>query len=69
MSDAKASEKGDRQDRAPDQVRAPDAQDARVAVAGDLKAAHALNRNAHSGSAGGDQEHSIELVMPKKDGG
>jgi len=46
----------------------PDAQAARHAGASDVKAVQALNRNAHSGSAGGDQNESIELVA-FKDGG
>ena len=75
MSDAKASEKGDRQDRAPDQVRAPDAQEARVAGAGDMASIEKQRTNASDGSLRkfsseqiAAQEHSIELVMPKKDG-
>lgn len=66
-----AREKGDRPERASENqmLKSADAQEARVAGASDIKAAHALNRNAHSGSAGGEnQEHSIELVMPRKDG-
>lgn len=46
----------------------PDAQAARHAGASDVKAVQALNRNAHNGSAGGDQNESIELVS-FKDGG
>ncbi len=69
MSDAKASEKGDRQDRAPDQVRAPDAQDARVAGAADMASAEKIRTNASDGSLRrysadhiAAQEASIELV-------
>ncbi len=47
----------------------PDAQAARHAGASDVKAVQALNRNAHSGSAGGDQNESIELVAFKDEGG
>lgn len=47
----------------------PDAQAARYAGASDVKAVQALNRNAHSGSAGGDQNESIELVSFKDEGG
>lgn len=69
MSDAKASEKGDRQDRAPDQVRAPDAQGARVAGAGDMASIEKQRTNASDGSLRrfspehiAAQEASIELV-------
>lgn len=47
----------------------PDAHAARHAGASDVKAVQALNRNAHSGSAGGDQNESIELVAFKDEGG
>lgn len=47
----------------------PDAQAARHARPSDVKAAQALNRNAHSGTAGGDQNESIELVAFKDEGG
>lgn len=47
----------------------PDAQAARHAGASDVKAVQALNRNAHNGSAGGDQNESIELVSFKDGGG
>lgn len=69
MSDAKASEKGDRQDRASDQVRAPDAQEARVASAADMTSAEKIRTNASDGSLRrysadhiAAQEASIELV-------
>lgn len=39
-----------------------DAQQARVAKGADVKAAQALNKNAHNGSAGGNQDHSLQLV-------
>lgn len=75
MSDAKASEKGDRQDRAPDRVTALDAQEARVAGAGDMASIEKQRTNASDGSLRkfsseqiAAQEASIELVMPKKDG-
>lgn len=47
----------------------PDTQAARHARPSDLKAVQALNRNAHSGTAGGDQNESIELVAFKDEGG
>lgn len=47
----------------------PDAHAARHAGASDVKAVQALNRNAHNGSAGGDQNESIELVAFKDEGG
>ncbi len=47
----------------------PEAQAVRVAGAADVKAVHALNQNAHNGSAGGEQNESIEIVMPKNGGG
>ncbi len=47
----------------------PEAQAVRVAGAADVKAVQALNQNAHNGSAGGDQNESIEIVMPKTGGG
>jgi hypothetical protein len=69
MSDAKATEKGDRQDRAPDQVRAPEAQAARVAGAADMASAEKTRTNASDGSLRkysaehiAAQEASIELV-------
>jgi len=43
-------------------IQAPDAQAARNAGMSDVKAAQSLNKNAHSGSAGGDQNLSFELV-------
>jgi hypothetical protein len=69
---ADVDEKGERrlgqvQNRALDSQ--PDAQSARNAGASDVKAVQALNRNAHSGSAGGDQDESLEIVMPKRGGG
>lgn len=39
----------------------PDAQNARNAGVSDVKAVQALNRNAHSGSAGGDQDVSLSI--------
>lgn len=67
---ADAEEKGERR---PVESRAlenqPEAQAARVAGVHDVKAAQALNQNAHNGSAGGDQNESIEIVMPKNGGG
>lgn len=69
MSDAKASEKGDRQDRAPDRITTPDAQEARVAGAGDMASAEKSRTNASDGSLRrysaehiAAQEASIELV-------
>ncbi|GEM_PF-506586 len=47
----------------------PEAQAVRVAGAADVKAVQALNQNAHNGSAGGEQNESIEIVMPKNGGG
>ena len=47
----------------------PEAQAAREAGVADVKAVQALNPNAHNGSAGGDQNESIEIVMPKNGGG
>lgn len=47
----------------------PEAQAVRVAGAADVRAVQALNQNAHNGSAGGDQNESIEIVMPKNGGG
>lgn len=69
MSDAKANEKGDRQDRLPDQVLSPGAQEARVAGAGDMVSIEKQRTNASDGSLRrfspehiADQEASIELV-------
>lgn len=69
MSDAKASEKGDRQDRAPDRITTPDAQEARVAGADDMASIEKQRTNASDGSLRrfsseqiAAQEHSIELV-------
>lgn len=39
-----------------------DAQQARVAKGADVKAAQALNKNAHNGSAGGNQDHSCSWL-------
>ncbi|MCA0316223.1 MAG: hypothetical protein LCH63_20550 [Candidatus Melainabacteria bacterium] len=47
----------------------PEAQAARAAGAADVRAVQALNQNAHNGSAGGEQNESIEIVMPKNGGG
>lgn len=47
-------------------LQTSDTQSARNAPASDIKAAHALNKNAASGSAGGDQEHSIQIVCFEK---
>lgn len=49
-------------------IQAPDAQAARNAGVSDLKAAQAQNRDAHSGSAGGDQNESIEIIAFKDSG-
>lgn len=49
-------------------IQAPDAQAARNAEMSEVKAAQAQNRNAHSGSAGGDQDQSIEIIAVKKSG-
>lgn len=65
---AKASESTEKGDRGiltrlePAAIQAADAQAAREAGASDVKAAQALNKNAHSGSAGGDQNLSFELL-------
>lgn len=49
-------------------IQAPDAQAARNAGVSDIKAAQALNQNAHNGSAGGDQNESIEIIAFKDSG-
>lgn len=49
-------------------IQAPDAQAARNAGISDMKAAQAQNRDAHSGSAGGDQNESIEIIAFKDSG-
>lgn len=49
-------------------IQAPDAQAARNAGVSDVKAAQAQNRDAHSGSAGGDQNESIEIIAFKDSG-
>lgn len=72
MTNAEREEQGDRRLRASPESQAmqsPDAQVVRNAGASDVKAAQALNRNAHSGSAGGDQNQSIEIVAAKPGGG
>jgi hypothetical protein len=43
-------------------IDAADVRDARVAGADNVKAAQALNTDAHNGSAGGDQLESIQLI-------
>lgn len=43
-------------------IQTADALGARNAAASDVKAVQALNRNAHSWSAGGDQFESIEII-------
>ncbi len=50
-------------------INGSDAQAARNAAAADIKAIEYLNPNKHSGSAGGNQNESIELIMPKEGGG
>lgn len=42
--------------------------DARGIGAGDVKAAQALNKNAHNGSAAGDQNESIQIIRTDADG-
>lgn len=49
-------------------IQTADAQDARNAAACDVNAVHALNQNAHSGSAGGDQLESIQIVALDESG-
>jgi hypothetical protein len=49
-------------------IRTPDAQEARNAAASEIKAFQGLNKNAHNGSAGGDQDLSFELVAFRGDG-
>ncbi len=68
---ADIEEKGDRgiQGRSEGvSLQAPDTQAARVAGASEVKAFHGLNKNAHNGSAGGDQNLSFELVAIRGDG-
>jgi len=43
-------------------IQTADAQEARNAAASDVKAVQATNQNAHSGSAGGDQLESVQIV-------
>ncbi|CAN5154742.1 hypothetical protein BH11CYA1_BH11CYA1_07290 [soil metagenome] len=73
MSDAKASEKGDRQDRSPEQVHSPDAQEFRLANAGDMVSVEKQRSNSSDGSLRkysaehiAAQEASIELVYENK---
>jgi len=67
------AEVDDKSEKRPVESRAlenqPEAQAARAAGAADVRAVQALNPNAHNGSAGGDQNESIEIVMPKNGGG
>lgn len=68
---ADIEEKGDRGIRGRSEgvsLQAPDAQAARVAGASEVKAFQGLNKNAHNGSAGGDQNLSFELVAIRDDG-
>jgi hypothetical protein len=67
---ADVDEKSDRRPvERPGLENQPEAQAVRVAGAADVRAVQALNQNAHNGSAGGDQNESIEIVMPKNGGG
>lgn len=64
-------EKGDRGIRGRSEgisLQSPEAQAARVAGASEVKAFQGLNKNAHNGSAGGDQNLSFELVAIRDDG-
>lgn len=68
---ADIEEKGDRGIRGRSEgssLQAPDAQAARVAGASEVKAFQGLNKNAHNGSAGGDQNLSFELVAVRDNG-
>ncbi|MBP9094714.1 hypothetical protein KBI23_27085 [bacterium] len=68
---ADIEEKGDRGMRASSEgvsLHTPDAQAARVAGASEVKAFQSLNKNAHSGSAGSDQNESIQIVATDFDG-
>ncbi len=58
-------EQGDQTANAPPEkqaIQTADAQGARNAAASDVKAVLALNQDAHSGSAGGDQLESIQII-------
>lgn len=68
---ADIEEKGDRGIRGRSEnisLQLPDAQAARVAGASEVRAFQGLNKNAHNGSAGGDQHLSFELVAIRDDG-
>lgn len=45
-----------------DLIKKPDAQAARNASANDIKSIQAANPNAHNGSAGGDQNESLQII-------
>lgn len=71
MSNAEQKEQGDRRLQAVPEVKPlqqADAQAARNAGASDVQAVQALNPNRHSGSAGGDQELSFELIAYGNEG-
>ena len=71
MSNAEQKEQGDRRLQAVPEVKPlqqADAQAARNAGASDVQAIQALNPNRHSGSAGGDQELSFELIAYGNEG-
>lgn len=72
MSEPKEKDQGDRSLLLPIDkalLSPPDAQRVRNAGAGEIKAMQALNKNAHNGSAGGDQDESMQIVSPKIGGG
>lgn len=71
MSQPEQQEQGERAIMKPVEAKAlqaADAQSAKMAGAADIQAAQALNPDRHSGSAGGDQNQSIEIVAMGKDG-
>jgi len=71
VSNAEQKEQGDRRLQAVPEVKPlqqADAQAARNAGASDVQAIQALNPNRHSGSAGGDQELSFELIAYGNEG-
>jgi len=71
VSNAEQKEQGDRRLQAVPEVKPlqqADAQAARNAGASDVQAVQALNPNRHSGSAGGDQELSFELIAYGNEG-
>lgn len=71
MSQPEQQEQGERAIMKPVEAKAlqaADAQAAKMAGAADIQAAQALNPDRHSGSAGGDQNQSIEIVAMGKDG-